>query len=212
MSLLRLSVCLLVTAAFACDEACIRDCLAEEEPSAECFAQCSCSSSQRSRPFGHKFETESGAKYEIRALEYTEYDWVEKHYGCDVTCATSCYTISAGQELVECFGLCGCEELLRPLNEKAVQSTVLTQALSASGVLQSATCAHSCAEGCREDPEDSFSKCFSACSRKLCAIPATLPVDNTLLPHPLVYLLVCVGLVGVYLYLQPGKHMTYKSL
>ena len=212
-SLLPFLLLLLVT--WACDEQCIQDCIAEEDPEPGCFAQCSCDSPIRSRPFGHKFETESGEKYEIRDLAYTEYDWVEKYYGCDVTCATLCFGGSTGSELVDCFRLCGCEELLRPQNQEAVRAVAKARAVGTGGAVMSAACADVCEQGCMKDPEDSFSKCFTSCTRKLCALPVSSPgLSPSFLPHPVVYLFVSAGLVGVYYYLKTGtRHqLAYKSL
>lgn len=178
-----------------------------------CFAHCTCNSPIRGLPFGQSFKTESGAKYEVQALTYTEYDWMEKYYGCDITCATSCFAISQGQELVSCFGLCSCSDLLRPKNDQAVRERARTQALHTGGLLTSAACADQCTADCQEDSEDSFSKCFAACTRRFCLAPTSLPSPSFPLYQSL-YLVCGFGVVGVYVYTQRLKRQSqeYKSL
>jgi hypothetical protein len=204
---------LLFVLSAACDEACIRDCLADEDVDPSCFAQCTCSSPIRALPFGQSFKTESGAKYEIQALSYTEFDWMEKYYGCDITCATSCFAISKGQELVSCFGLCACLDLLRPKNDQAIIERTRSQALHTSGLLTSAACADQCTADCQEDSEDSFSKCFSACTRRVCLASQPLPSPSFPLYQTL-YLISGLGAVGIYVYTQRLKRQSqaYKSL
>lgn len=203
---------LIATLSSACDEACIQACLSEEDVDASCFEQCTCNSPIRVLPFGKSFETESGAEYAIQALVYTEYDWVEKHTGCDISCAVSCYGISKGQELVSCFRLCACSDLLRPKNEQALQERARSQALQTSGLLTSAACADQCSESCQSD-DDSFSKCFIACTRKLCMAPVPMPAPSIPLYQNL-YVIGGLGAVAAYVYTRWMKKaaQAYKSL